>query len=100
MNLTLDKILPANSGGIDDIQFSNVQSARIYLAAIEVDPILPDAKIISKDDDESTEFKYDQLLDTEVSVLILPNEFFIWMSSESRVQFARHAFLIAQKVIE
>jgi len=74
LNLRLDQILPAEKGGTDDLQFSNTQSARVTLATIEIDPNNLEVKIINKDDDEASEFKYDDLMDTTVSALILPNE--------------------------
>lgn len=74
LNLTMADIKPAAEGGVDDKQFSNTKSSRIILATVEVDPSKPNVSILNQDDDEGTDFKYDDLLETDVSALILPNE--------------------------
>lgn len=74
LQLKSTDILPADQGGIDDKQFSTTKSARVILATVAVDQSNSSVKIVSQDDDEGTDFKYDDLLETEVSSLILPNE--------------------------
>jgi len=92
-----EQILPAESGGEDDKQFDAVQELKIQLIAIEFEG---DTLFTEGSTSNSHNFSWEELKQSKCSALILPNEFYLWFNASIYKKLAKHAFKIANNVIE